>query len=302
MSEAEEFATLFAGRLDAYGTEEGGCDRPSQILHREYERRIEAHLDGSRPMGVYPMFQEGDRWCVNWGCVDFDEGDEESLVHANNLRIGLKAIGMTGWIERSRSKGYHVWLFSDGKVDAHLMRSALLGLCQIVGAPTKEINPKQNELAEGQVGNYVRLPYPGGDAAPGTRRKVIDPHTQMALPLGGFLRRAAQGKVTADQLAVAASLYTPPAPPPRQSVPASCMVGDPVARLAGKTLIIWRDGPLEGMDRSGTLWKLARLLYTDGRHTESEAVDLLADANQRWGKPDYGANVIPNMVRKAWST
>ena len=135
----EAFGFLFRGRLDVYGTEEGGADRDDT---ESYSTRIQNHLLGVRPMGVYPMVDHpNDGWVVTWGCVDFDEGDLPSWVHAVNLQAVLHTFGITAWIERSRSKGYHVWVFLKGWTEAALVRRALLAACQIVDAPTKEINP-----------------------------------------------------------------------------------------------------------------------------------------------------------------
>lgn len=176
-----EFANLFQGRTDAVGTEAGGCIR----LPGEWavQRAIDLHLGhgGKDAIGIYPMrlfpmakatgsgeFVRAEdatneaEWRVHWGCIDFDEGEEISLVHARNVRTALQQLGLTSWIERSRSKGFHVWLFADEWVPARTMRRALLAACQLVDAPTKEINPKQEELNDDQLGNYVRLSHPGG--------------------------------------------------------------------------------------------------------------------------------------------
>ena len=135
-----KFANLFEGRTDTYGAEEG---RAELAVGVEYIDRIDEHLNGERPVGIYPlMYIEPDGWCVRWGCVDFDEGDEASWVHACNLHAVLSELSVTAYVERSRSKGYHVWVFSSDLVPAHVMRRALLGATQIAQAPLKEINPK----------------------------------------------------------------------------------------------------------------------------------------------------------------
>jgi len=150
------FWQLFEGRTDIYGN----ADDPTKPFYDgDPVQRMEYHLYAWMPFGVYPM---RDDQLVHWGCVDFDEGYVESLPHALNLKAVLKEFGVTAWIEKTRSKGYHVWVFCEEWTNGSNMRHALLAACQIVEAPTKEINPKQETLEPGKVGNFVRLPYPRG--------------------------------------------------------------------------------------------------------------------------------------------
>jgi hypothetical protein len=44
------------------------------------------------------------------------------------------------------------------------------------------------------------------------------------------------------------------------------------------------DGPLDGMGRGKTLFKLANVLFEDENHTPKEVEELLHDADERWGK------------------
>ena len=188
------------------------------------------------PIGVYPMTTIIDddwttvgathgpwRWTVKWGCIDFDEGDEASWVHASNVHSVLAQLGTKSWIERSRSKGYHVWVFLDHWGDPDTVRRALLGACQIVAAPTKEINPKQVELPEGSIGNYVRLPYPGAlargavrraiEAAnllPHGRRTMVSPADGEPIDLSSFVSVACETLVSESDIELLASYYIPP--------------------------------------------------------------------------------------------
>jgi hypothetical protein len=285
-----QFADLFEGRKDAYGTEEGGCWRPELLdSHGQYHMIIDGHLSGNTPIGVYPLRLHEDRtaW-VKWGCVDFDEGDEESWVHAVNVVNVLSQTDITGWIERSRSKGYHVWVFAEGWVPATLMREALLAACQIVDAPTKEVNPKQTELSGDGVGNYVRLPYPGGDDGGGTRRKVIMltfDNVKVAHSLATFVSGALATRCTAEALQRVAKLYTPPAPTRPDYIPDHIPKGGLHRRMTGLAYRIYTDGPYEANgDRSGALWRLAQTLVRDGNHTYDEMLTLLTEADSRWGK------------------
>ena len=147
---SDTFITLFQGNPAVIGTEEGGCDRSPHKTTADHMAwwvtQMQQHLDGGPQAGVYPMVQTSDGFVVHWGCIDVDEGEEASLIHASNIVTVLRKFGVTGWIERSRSKGYHVWVFAQDWVPAQLMRHALLAAAQIAQAPTREINPKQSTL------------------------------------------------------------------------------------------------------------------------------------------------------------
>jgi len=328
----EKFQHLFDGNRTAVGTEEGGCRRTQD---GEWELELEGHLRmPDCAIGVYPMEAMNDdditslgtrsgplTWVVKWGCVDFDEGDEESWIHAQNVRQTLDMLGVISYVERSRSKGYHVWVFADDWVPAATMREALFAACQIVGAPTKEINPKQVSLKPNQLGNYVRLPYPGdlGDDEAvaslwyGWCTLGIPPRRVMVNPDGDpwtveQFMSLVKTNPRAD-LELAASYYLPNEP--RQLIERdwSQLNGPAIDRLRGKARIIFNDGPLEHPDsptnyRGHTLWKLVSTIAEDGQHTPEEALELLIDADERWGKfagrPD-GRLRLQQMVERAFS-
>lgn len=159
---------LFDGRRDAYGTDRGGCayvegavpDMSSGTAKWNPEDRAPLtdsvwmqHIDGSHPIGVYPIVNDRTIWsCVD---VDFDDWDL-----AFEIQTKLAQVGIRGWIESSRSKGWHVWIFWDKWVECKYTRSLLLWLVDDLGHPKMEVNPKAFHLAPETLGNYVRLPYP----------------------------------------------------------------------------------------------------------------------------------------------
>jgi hypothetical protein len=77
--------------------------------------------------------------------------------------------------------------------------------------------------------------------------------------------------------------------------------GPALSRVGGLTYTIFQKGPLEGMDRSGTLWRLANLLFTDGLPCD-EARELLYDADERWGKYTARGNTdeLEKMLSRLW--
>lgn len=303
-----KFCDLFRGRTDAYGTEEGGADRRSEISFRE---RVRDHLFGfDAAMGVYPLvYVDEGEWIVHWGCVDFDEGLEASMVHAENLHMVLTELGITSWVERSRSKGMHVWTFSNTPVPAVVMREALLGATQIAQAPLKEINPKSEGFWENgepqpfKLGNYVRLPYPNKQEFSEGRR-VIDVETREILEMETFVERAHETRNNPQSYERAASLYIPE----RKRINMGSINIQPyegtdldTKRMSGLTFSVFKNGPLPGQDRSGTLYRLGCLMHDDNISPEM-ALSFLQDADLRWGKYAERGDTSPlqRIVEKVW--
>jgi hypothetical protein len=310
------FCDLFRGRLDAFGNEEGGCVRPTVPSETAWRDTAREHLWGDAPCGVYPMVRtEAGDHAVRWGCVDFDEGESKSWVYALNLHAVLGELGVTGWIERSRSKGYHVWVFSSDWVPAHSMRRGLLGVTQIAGAPLKEINPKSEHLgvdAEGveKIGNYVRLPYPGwGDGDDIPTRRVVLTSTGLKLGLEQFLEDALALRTTAHQIESLTKFWEPPQRP-QMAAPAAVNVSAaeigtdlPPTNWMGRTAnAVFRYGPFEGADRSSALWKLGCCLRDDG-YKPNEVLALVVDADRRWGKHVARGDIeyLERMVTKVFA-
>lgn len=288
----EGFAELFQGRLNAYGTNEGGCDKIDQEaveswgfdLESEYLDRIAAHLEGSNPMGVYPLT---DDLMVRWGCTDLDY--VEDPTDALNMATMLTTAGVNGWVEVSRSKGFHVWTFATEPIPANTMRNALLAVHQLLEIPATEVNPKQTSL-EGLkgYGNYVRLPYPGAASTGWTSNErqmvFITGHHPDKLPLADFVDVALEFRSEPAAYERLASAYIAPPPPTQVRIDAEPAIsGAIIASMSRGTYLAFRYGPREGHDRSSSLMRLAYLCKEDGL-TPAETLAALRDADLRWGK------------------
>lgn len=266
IDEVKQFADLFAGRTDAYGSWDGGAVH-GEVTLETYER----HLSGHELIGIYPLRDEG---VVKWGCTDIDVDDIDA---ARNLQTAFRMKGVQSWVERTR-RGYHVWVFASDWVTARVMRRAFLAAHTAIGLPAKEVNPKQEE-AKG-LGNYVRLPYPSAlDEEHGVR--VMLSEAGHDIPLDVFLSDACEYLVSPDQLKPLAELYQP-------AVKVDHSFGSvdlEQARYHVNAYIrhIWNKGPLEGQDRSNTLCYLSHLMREHGTPMDY-ALAILKDADRRWGK------------------
>ena len=266
------FMQLFHGRTDVYGHDEGRCIK--EPLTRDIWL---GHLLGETPIGVYPIMDFSDGNYTAWGCSDIDINDYSLAVA---LSDALYAAGVVSYIEVSRSKGYHVWVFAEELVLASDMRKMFLAAHQVAGIIAKEVNPKQSTLEVGKVGNYVRLPYPHGAT---TRRIVIDAD-RLCMTVDSFVEQALETRTSLDLIAHIATYYQPPKSNAYVGEYAVCeSVQEALKSVSPLGKVIWRDGPLAGRDRSSTLAKLGHECVRSGMNPSETGV-LLQDADKRWGK------------------
>ena len=294
----DSFAELFQGRNDAYGADAGGCER---VSCDEWDGWLwRQHLEGHTPIGVYPIIPPDALHrartvdCVHWGCVDFDirsdnhptydyETEQEAHEAASNLVRVLHHLGIVGWIERTRSHGRHVWVFASEWTPAHLVRRTLLVAASVAGVSAREVNPKQETLAEGQLGNYVRLPYPGmvpadgGLPACGSRRLILRSDGGI-YGFEPFLRDALARRSAPDVYAQAAALWQPP-PEPKPITRVAFVEGD-YPRYVRKMI---EGGPMDGSDRSTFLARLAHKCFESGMTIEA-ALAAQYEADDIYGK------------------
>lgn len=289
------FIQLFRGRGDVYGSEEGGC-----VRKRLTPDVFSSHLTGGEPIGVYPMVPIKDEWMCAWGCTDIDV---EDFAGAVSIRESLAAAGVIAHIEKSRSKGYHVWVFASKPVTAKNMRRMFLAAHQVADYPAREVNPKQEALTSIQVGNYVRLPYPNyTDLSTNKRRMINDDGTP--IPMISFLQSALNSLTSPETVERIASLYSPPT--------VKIIVGDyqeceslqeAMNNLSPLGKVIWRDGPLPARDRSYTLARLGYCCVESGLNP-SETKIILTDADRRWGKyhmRSNGESEIDKLVQRVFT-
>jgi hypothetical protein len=271
------FRRLFDGRTDIVGNGENPANpfRPSP--ERPLIEYFEDHLQGKKSIGVYPQIETN---MVKWGCVDFDEGYDESWPDAVNVYRVLQEFGVTSWCEKTRTKGWHVWVFLDWWTSAKTVREALLAACQLVSAPTKEINPKQAELTEEKpYGNYVRLPYPGGGRP--DRQVVVAAARGDRLDIAEFVPAALYSRVTASQLHPLQDLWVPPAPKFTPE-PYDYKQASSFPPLIQHVLNQPPNTPAQG-GRSSTMQRIAHLCRREGLDYEDTRLAVWA-YDEIWGK------------------
>jgi P4 family phage/plasmid primase-like protien len=165
------FRSIFNGRKSAYGADEGKSVKAT--LTDDIVRR---HLTGQRRIGIYPLSPNIlNGGGTHWIAADIDD---DKLDIAIKLRELLEQIGVSSYIETSKSKGYHVWIFFSEAVSAQLARATMKHAITILekgtGYRVGEIFPKQDSIGSYGYGNYINLPLHGEDVKKG-RTVFLDP-------------------------------------------------------------------------------------------------------------------------------
>jgi len=288
---SRDFAILFRGGKVAIDDDDHGGFRPWRADDgtflpaddKEFVVLVDDHLHRGPSIGVYPLFHVDGDFLVYWGCVDWDEGHEEALVHARNVQAALHQLGVASWVERSRSKGFHLWVFFDKAVSAVDVRRGLIGVCSLVDAPTIEVNPKQVKLSGRGWGNGVRLPY-GHLRNPGGYNEVVNPDAVYSqVSVHSFVQEAVETRTTTDEWKAVSALWRPPEPLPAPPTGSTPYTGP----LRGSAATVRERGPIPTPekpkgDRSRALWALACIMARQG-HTQEDTLKELRAADIEWG-------------------
>jgi hypothetical protein len=156
----------FRGRTDVYLVERNG--RIRTVKSPLTDEVIISHLNGELRVGCFPI-QDGMTWWLSW---DIDH-DDRSMVKA--LLEQCAKWGLSPLLERSKSKGFHVWVLLSEFVPAKLARDLALKLMRAAGIQC-EIFPKQDHVNGDGVGNAVFLPWQGKSVSE-KRTIFIDPQS-----------------------------------------------------------------------------------------------------------------------------
>ena len=164
-NEAQEMMARYDGLNRAYGiyvieTEEAKGKRKGKAntLQRPVTEDLwRQHLDGAIQLGIIPIRDDGK--CV-FGAIDIDD---YKLDHAA-LETKIKRLKLPLALIRSKSGGAHLTLFLKEPTPAAAVRERLADWAAALGHADVEIFPKQDRLlSTGDTGNWINMPYCGGD-------------------------------------------------------------------------------------------------------------------------------------------
>ncbi|PKN62635.1 MAG: hypothetical protein CVU57_23590 [Deltaproteobacteria bacterium HGW-Deltaproteobacteria-15] len=165
------FSSFFSGLQNAYGTYDPVSGRSWQVKKLVTEKTILDHLRGKSPYGVYLLVEGRTRAIV----TDFDLADY-SPPHEFMSRA--KHYGLPAYIEASKSKGFHAWIFF-GQEGAKASKARLVvkNILEEIGYSDTEVFPKQDFLDQRACfGNFINAPLFGG-LVPMKKTVFVDPGT-----------------------------------------------------------------------------------------------------------------------------
>jgi len=189
----KRFAALFSGLLRAYGTfrieqgkSEGKVKGFAETKNEDVtEQHYTDHLSGVKSLGIIPVDEKG---MVTFAEIDIDDYNLDIKHLAKRLR-------QTPFVVlRTKSGGAHVAVFFNTPTEARKVRKKLTTIAAALGYKGCEIFPKQNIIEEGQIGNWINLPYFDSEY---TTRYAISPEG-VAYSLEEFLDVAEKKKTDAD--------------------------------------------------------------------------------------------------------
>ena len=168
------FTELFSGNRNAYGQfipgdkaeygqKQEGTSSTVRALVTESVYRD--HLAGQKGLGICPVNEEGK---CRFTVIDVDayNGSQDDLIssiYAHNFPLVPF---------KSKSGGWHLYTFYDRFIPAKDARKNANFLRTLLGLPANtEVFPKQDIVPKGGTGNWINLPYFGGDGSP---RAYID--------------------------------------------------------------------------------------------------------------------------------
>lgn len=168
MEKIKLYRERFSGLPNVYGTYDPKAGRVRQVKAPVTDRVLHDHLCGKAPYGVYLL-----RGALTSAvAADFDVDDP--LLALQFVRV-LTAFGLGGYVERSKSKGYHVWMFFPRKgVSARKARLVVRGALKEILEEETEVFPKQDRLTDqSRYGNFINAPL-FGDHVPRGRTVFLD--------------------------------------------------------------------------------------------------------------------------------
>ncbi|OQA01348.1 MAG: hypothetical protein BWY69_01393 [Planctomycetes bacterium ADurb.Bin401] len=180
------FKSCFSGLQNVYGTYDIKTGKVRQVKEPVTDNVIHNHLTGRQSYGVYLLTSDKTASLA----VDFDQDD---LTVPIAFAAGAKQYDISAYIERSKSKGYHVWIFfEESGVLARKARIVAAKILTDIGKDQTEVFPKQDVLANGiSYGNFINAPLFG----------VLVPKGRTV-----FVDTAEPGKVYPDQWELLASV------------------------------------------------------------------------------------------------
>jgi len=159
---AKVFEKIFSGLQRGYGLLHG--DEYRYVKGRPTTELFQQHLDGKISLGIIPITDKGN---CRFGVIDDDshkKGGVKKDFDYNTLLKKIKFLKLPLTVFKSKSGGAHCYLLLDQYYKAGDVRHILKKMAYALGYERGvEIFPKQEALKPDEDGNFINLPYRGGN-------------------------------------------------------------------------------------------------------------------------------------------
>lgn len=172
MTVVDQFRLLFTGSPLSYGEWVNSRVPPATTKHSPpLPNSYADHLEGKVGLGIVPVTPEG---TCSFAAIDIDV----DTINHQALYGEVQRLKLPLHVCRSKSGGAHLYLFSQSPLPANDVRVVLTRWSAILGYGQSEIFPKQVRVTADNLGNWINLPYFGGD---GTTRYCVGPEGARSL-------------------------------------------------------------------------------------------------------------------------
>jgi len=200
MSLSDRLMALFKGMDEAHGIYKISDEVESNGKRKGVARTVRkpvtpeqwaGHVNGKENIGIIPI--RSDNLCY-WGAIDVDDYQ----LDLKSFAVRVYSRGLPLFPLRSKSGGCHLVAFFKEALPARDVQRKLNEIAASLGYGRSEIFPKQAQVLveKGDVGNWLNMPYYGGDK--GTRY-CLDKDGK-AMLLASFLSVAENGRMSAEDL------------------------------------------------------------------------------------------------------
>jgi len=171
------FAELFKGNNQSFGQWNPKNSKSRTEKFRPKDEHFDRHLSGKYGIGRVPIMEDNTCW---WGAIDIDCHEEGKVINLDIIAKTIFSKGLPLVLCRSKSGGAHCYVFLSKPIPANIVKKVLSKWAGDLGYQESEIFPKQNELRDNQLGNWINLPYFNTDK---TNRYAIEMRDQVPTKL-----------------------------------------------------------------------------------------------------------------------
>ena len=190
----QTYSELFVGREDTYVREishEGKQRATEQIMEPITDEVILQHLEGKAILGTYVQRPNSTAKYVvfdldiskkillqySYGSDKFASYKQKAAEYAGKLCRVLKKMGMTGYVEDTGYRGYHVWVFFTEWIPVRYLNRftdcVKKELKETEDDIVMEVFPNNGRVRQGKCGQSIKLPL-GVHIRTGNRSFFLD--------------------------------------------------------------------------------------------------------------------------------